>query len=352
MSCIIRELDKVSDHKIVHTGQNYDYELNEIFFDELDLRPVDFYLGSSDISLFKTIANIFVNIEELFNKNRPDAIVIYGDTNSCLAAYVAKRMHIPVFHLEAGNRCYDFRVPEETNRKIVDHLSDVNFVLSQEAKESLISEGFPKNRIFNVGSNIPEVFGSVEEKVCQSKILEKLGINSDYYLVSIHREENVDNDEILKNIVRNINDLAKETKTKVIWSAHPRLVKKLANANIQIDENYLFMNKPFGFIDFLKLQKNAKCLISDSGTVSEEVSILKIPAVTIRNAHERPEGMQEGVFIMSSKGNKLKSSVDYVIGESSRNNIGEPYPNVHNSGKITKIILSYIDYINAEIWKK
>lgn len=352
MSQVIKALDTCCDHIIVHTGQNYDHNLNQIFFNELSLRPVDYYLGCNTQDWANAISDIYVKTKKLFEKIKPDAVVVYGDTNSCLAVYVAKRMQIPIFHLEAGNRCFDYRVPEEINRKIVDHLSDVNLVLSQEAKENLIAEGFPRNRIFNIGSNMPEVIDSLKEKIARSSIIQELNIDQKYILVSIHREENVDNDEIIKNIIDKIKKYSIKNNVTCVWSCHPRLKKKLQKLNLSINNKLIKVCEPFGLIDYLKLQSNAKCLISDSGTVSEESSYLNIPTVTIRNAHERLEGMQNGIFVMSERASELEASIDLAINESSISSMKQTYSNQHNSFTVAKIILSYIEYVKREVYKQ
>jgi len=352
MSAVIKRLDEVCDHILVHTGQNYDYSLNQIFFDDLNLRPADYYLNSVGTSWAKTIGNIFESVEKLFSTIKPDALVVYGDTNSCLSVYIAKRMQIPIFHLEAGNRCFDFRVPEEINRKIVDHLSDINMVLCQEAKENLIAEGLPRNRIFNVGSNMPEVIANLKSKIDESTILEDLEIKGKFLLVSIHREENVDNLETLQNIVTSINKVVKEKGVNCIWTCHPRLRKMLPQLNEQINHDMIKLCSPFGLSDYLALQNSAICLISDSGTVSEEASILKIPCVTIRNSHERPEGMQQGAFIMSERGENLKEMIEFAMRPDAINSIGDVYPEQKISYNIAKIIISNISLIKREVYKK
>lgn len=351
MSAVIKRLDDCCNHILVHTGQNYDHELNQIFFDDLDIRPADYYLDAVGSSMAKTIGNIFVGVEKLFSEIKPDALVVYGDTNSCLSVYVAKRMQIPIFHLEAGNRCFDYRVPEEINRKIVDHLADVNMVLSQEAKENLIAEGLPRNRIFNVGSNMPEVIENLKFKIDESTIIEDLEIKNKFILVSIHREENLDDLMTLQNIVKSINKFVKENKIGCIWTCHPRLQKILPKLDEKIDEEYIQLCAPFGLSDYIALQKSACCLISDSGTVSEEASILKIPCVTIRNAHERMEGMQKGAFIMSERGENLDAMIEFAMQPDAVNSIGEVYPIKNTSYNVVKIILSNIESIKREVYK-
>ena len=352
MSSLIKVLDEFCEHIFVHTGQNYDYELNEIFFNDLGLRKPDYFLETGGTKFVDTIASVLVKVDELLNTIKPDALVVYGDTNSCLSVYVAKRLQIPIFHLEAGNRCFDFRVPEEINRRVVDHLSDINFVLSEQARQNLINEGLPSNRIFNVGSNMYEVIDKLMDKIQNSDILMRLNIVKPYYLISIHREENVEKERYLDAIVENINSLVIETQTPAIWSVHPRIRKVINEKYSKNLSDLVKLAKPFGIIDYIKLQSTTKCLISDSGTVSEEASILNIPAVTIRSAHERPEGMEHGVFSMATPMDDLTSHVNLAIDEHSLGQMGNPYPRVYNSKKILKIILSNISTINREVWKK
>lgn len=352
LSQVIRELDHVVHHIIVHTGQNFDYELNEVFFKDLGLRDVDHYLGCAGDTYAETIATLFVKTEALLKAEQPDAILIYGDTNSCLAAYIAKRMQIPIFHMEAGNRCFDSRVPEEINRKIIDHLSDVNMVLCQEAKENLLREGIRADRIFNVGSHLPEVIDRIKPKIKSSHVLQDLNLRGPYIVVSIHREENVDDFLTLKNIVNSINHVVEAMNVEAVLSCHPRLRLKLDAAAVQFDETRVKISKPLGFIDYLALQNSSLCVVSDSGTVSEEASILKIPAVTIRNSHERPEGMQDGVFCMSTQGAHLFEMIQYSIRDKSVSSIGDPYPKGSVSSSICKIVLSYIDQINQQSYLK
>jgi UDP-N-acetylglucosamine 2-epimerase len=352
MSSLLKLLDHYTNHIIVHTGQNYDYELNSVFFSDLELREPDYFLETGGNRFIPTIANILIKIENVLKEVKPDALVVYGDTNSCLSVYVAKRMQIPIFHLEAGNRCFDFRVPEEINRRIVDHLSDVNFVLSEQARQNLLSEGLPASRIFNVGSNMYEVIDQLQEKITKSSIHKELDITEPYYLISIHREENVEKSKHFESIVQNINNLVVETNTYAVWSVHPRIRQKIEQEFADQLSEKIILARPFGLIDYLRLQSDAKCIISDSGTVSEEASILNIPAVTIRSAHERPEGMDQGVFSMASPFENLSTHVKVACDSRSLENMGTPYPNTNNSFKILKIILSNISVIKREVWKE
>jgi len=356
MSLLFRELDLYTNHLIVHTGQNYDYELNNIFFKDLGIRKPDFFLNVADNKVANTIANVISESDKVFEKEKPDAILLYGDTNSSLSVISAKRRKIPVFHMEAGNRCFDQRVPEEINRKIVDHLSDINFVLTEHARRYLIAEGLPQERIIKSGSHMLEVLNHFKKKINNSKILNKLKQkNKKYFLFSFHREENVDDSINLKKIIDVMNELIRIYKIPIIVSTHPRTKKRLEKINKKIHSKILFL-KPFSFFDYVYLQKNALCVISDSGTITEEASILKFPAVTIRNTHERPEGMDEGIVVMSGmKVKNVLNSINLVIDMAKRNikfEIINDY-NVNNvSKKIIKCIFSYIDYVNITVWKK
>lgn len=355
---VIKELDKRTNHILVHTGQNFDYELNEVFFNDLEIRKPDYFLNVADSTLSKTIGNIIANSDEVMEKENPDAILLYGDTNSCLSIISAKRRKIPVFHMEAGNRCFDERVPEEINRKIVDHLADINLVITEQARYYLQREGIASERIIKVGSSMKEIFDKYKDKIENSKILEKLSLEKNkYFIVSSHREEVVDIKENLINLIKTLNALYDRYKYKIIFSTHPRtkkLIEKLGD--IKINENILF-SKPFGFFDYIYLQKNAFCVLSDSGTITEESSLLNFPAVTIRNVHERPEGNDEGTLIMCGyKKERVLKAVEVVTEQYKENkNIMktvEDY-NVNNlSLKVVRIILGYTDYINEYIWRK
>jgi len=292
MSRVISEFDKFTDHVLVHTGQNYDYELNQLFFEDLEIRKPDYFLDAVGDTTAHTIGLIIEKSDSVIKKEKPDAILLYGDTNSCLSVISAKRRKIPVFHMEAGNRCFDQRVPEELNRKILDHLSDINLVLTEHARRYLILEGIRPETVIKTGSHMPEVLSYYEDKINQSKILDKLNLKRDeYFLVSAHREENVDSPENMRNFFDTLNKLAEQYKLPVIVSTHPRTQKKINEfKNIKKSERIHFL-KPFGFCDYINLQMNALCVVSDSGTITEESSILNLPSIMIRNAHERPEGM-------------------------------------------------------------
>lgn len=351
-------LDQNSHHIIVFTGQNYDYELSQIFFDDLEFRKPDYFLEAGDSSPIRTVANIFVRFEDVLLKEKPDAILFYGDTNSCLGVIVAKRYKIPIFHMEAGNRCFNENVPEELNRKVVDHLSDINLVLTEHARRYLISEGIRQDRIIKTGSHMREVLTHFSEKIEKSKILEKEDLRKgDYFLVSIHREENVDDQKNLEKLLGALNSLAKKYQKKIIVSTHPRTQKRLENlSDFKMDEHVIFL-PPFGFFDYITLQKNAFLVISDSGTITEETDILKLKSVAIRNEHERPEGMDSGTLVMSGlDSDSVINSVQLVLNFSKKapDNIEniQDYIVQNVSEKIVKIIYSYTGYVNRNVWGK
>jgi UDP-N-acetylglucosamine 2-epimerase len=359
LSRVIHELDKFTKHVLVHTGQNFDYELNEVFFKDLKIRKPDFFLNVVGDSLAETIGNIISKSDKVFEEIKPDAVVLLGDTNSCLAAISAKRRKIPIFHLEAGNRCFDQRVPEEINRKIVDHLSDINLVYTEHARRYLISEGIKPEMIIKTGSPMKEVLEYHHQEINNSDILSKLNLLiDDYFVVSAHREENVDNEFIFKNFLLTLNAIASKYNKKVIVSTHPRTRKKLVESenNILLDSKITFL-KPLGFFDYVKLQKNASCVISDSGTITEESSILKFPAVTIRQVHERPEGMDEGTLIMCGmEKDEVLNAIQVVMQENSAckfvSKIVPDYDVDNISTKVIRIIMSYTSYVNRLVWKK
>tara|TARA_B110000046_G_C12966026_1_gene386754 strand:+ start:180 stop:1325 length:1146 start_codon:yes stop_codon:yes gene_type:complete len=359
LSRIIAELDKIVNHILVHTGQNYDFELNEVFFKDLGVRKPDYFLEAVGDSTAETIGNIIAKSDKVFEKENPDAALLYGDTNSCLAVISAKRRQIPIFHMEAGNRSFDQRVPEELNRKIVDHLSDINMPLTEQARDYLISEGIRPETVIKTGSCMKEILKFYKEKIDNSKVLQNLELEEgDYFVVSTHREENVDYPENLVLLLESLNAIAEKYQVPLIISTHPRTQNRLNSLENKIKMNSLIkFLKPMGFFEYIKLQQNAKCVISDSGTITEESSILSFPAIMIRAAHERPEGMDEGAVIMSGIGkDRILESIDVVIkqfefeGNSFR--IIQDY-NVENvSVKVVRIILSYIDYVNRTVWRK
>jgi UDP-N-acetylglucosamine 2-epimerase (non-hydrolysing) len=359
LSRVIAELENCVEHILVHTGQNYDYELNEIFFNDLGVKKPDYFLNAVGTTTAETIANILIRSDEILEKVSPDAVLLYGDTNSCLSVISAKKRQIPIFHMEAGNRCFDQRVPEELNRKIVDHLSDINMPLTEQARDYLIKEGIKPETIIKTGSCMKEILNFYRPKINNCNILSKLKLNKEkYFLVSIHREENVDYPENLKKLVDSLNALAEKYKYPVIVSTHPRTQKRLELIKNEINLNSLVnYMKPMGFFDYISLQENAFCVISDSGTITEESSILNFPAIMIRMAHERPEGMDEGSVIMSGiERHRIIESIDIIISQikNKKNSIKiiNDY-NVDNvSIKVVRIIISYIDYVNRTVWKK
>ncbi|QXV67016.1 UDP-N-acetylglucosamine 2-epimerase (non-hydrolyzing) [Mucilaginibacter sp. 21P] len=358
LSRVIAELDKFVEHIIVHTGQNFDYELNEIFFSDLGIRKPDYFLNAAGENAALTIANVISKSDELFDKVKPDALLLYGDTNSCLAVISAKRKKIPIFHMEAGNRCFDQRVPEEINRKIVDHLSDINMPLSEHARNYLIAEGLKPETVIKTGSPMREVLDHHAESIEASDVLQRENLKAgEYFIVSTHREENVDNEKNFQDLLASLNAISDKYGKKIIVSTHPRTRKKLEHLNIVNTNPNISFLKPFGFIDYIKLQRNAFCVISDSGTITEESSILNFPAITIRQAHERPEGMDEGTLIMSGlNAERIIDSINVVTSQFAENNnairMVKDYEIDNVSKKVLRIILSYTDYINRTVWKK
>lgn len=359
LSRVMAELDKNVEHILVHTGQNYDFELNEIFFKDLGVRKPDYFLNAVGKTTAETIGNILIKSDEIFEKVNPDAVLLYGDTNSCLSVISAKRRQIPIFHMEAGNRCFDQRVPEELNRKIVDHLSDINMPLTEQARDYLIKEGIRPETIIKTGSCMKEILSFYKEKINNCDVLGRIKVEArKYFIVSIHREENVDYPENLKKLVDSLNALAEKYNYPVIVSTHPRTQKRLDDIKNDIELNSLVKYmKPMGFFDYISLQKNACCVISDSGTITEESSILNFPAIMIRMAHERPEGMDEGTVIMSGiERSRVLEAVNIIVNQFTHNpnsiRIINDY-NVENvSIKVVRIILSYIDFVNRTVWKK
>lgn len=336
-------LDQYVNHIIVHTGQNYDYELNEIFFREMELRKPDHFLSIDTSTLGAAVGEIIKKSEEILRQEKPDAILVLGDTNSCLAAYIAKRMHIPVFHMEAGNRSYDFNVPEEINRRIIDHIADFNLVYTEHARRHLISEGLPHRRIYLTGSPMNEVLEHYLPKIRNSKVLQQLGIEKcKYFLVSAHREENVDNRENLKKIITILNELAKTYNFPVVVSTHPRTRKRLEQLDVEIHRNIQFL-KPFGFIDYVFLQMNAACTLSDSGTISEESSILSFPAISLRQSMERPEAQDTGSIILTGfDPSTVLQSIKIEMDENEngkQKSIPEDYKINNTSLRVVKLII-------------
>jgi UDP-N-acetylglucosamine 2-epimerase (non-hydrolysing) len=310
-------LDKHVNHIIVHTGQNYDYELNEVFWEEMELRRTDHFLEVDSSSLGAQVGDIIRQSEKILKQERPDALLVLGDTNSCLSAYMAKRMHIPIFHMEAGNRCFDFNVPEEINRRIIDHIADYNLVYTEHARRHLLSEGLPHNRIYLTGSPMKEVLDYYKPKIDASKILDELNLDKQgYFLVSAHREENVDDSNNLEKILNILDALVEEYKLPVIVSTHPRTRKRIEDLDNYDPSDLIRFMKPFGYFNYVHLQQNAKCVLSDSGTISEESAILSFPAVTIRNSMERPEAMDAGTIVLTGLGfGVVLNSINSVVSE-------------------------------------
>jgi UDP-N-acetylglucosamine 2-epimerase (non-hydrolysing) len=358
LSEVMKELDKHTNHIIVHTGQNYDYELNELFFEQLDVRPPDYFLEAVKGTVSETIGDIIAKADKILADIKPDALLIYGDTNSCLSVIPAKKRKIPIFHMEAGNRCFDQRVPEEINRKIVDHLSDINLPLSEQARDYLIAEGIKPETIIKTGSPMTEVLNANMGKILSSNILEKEKLEKKGYIVmSIHREENVDSPKNFNDLLESIDELTVKYKMPIIISTHPRTRKKLKEIGYEDKNPLIRFSKPYGFHEYNNLQMNAFCVISDSGTIAEEGSILNLPAVTIRQAHERPEGMDETTVIMSGLNkNRVLEAVEVATTHNKEEGRSikpvKDYEADNVSKKILRVILSYTDYINRTVWHK
>ena len=359
LSCVLKKLDSSDaiEHTFVHTGQNYDYELNEVFFEDLELRKPDFFLNSAGKNATETAGQILINIDPILEKVLPDAFLVLGDTNSCLCAIAAKKRHIPVFHMEAGNRCFDQRVPEETNRKIVDHISDINMTYSDIAREYLLSEGLNPDRIIKTGSPMFEVLNTYMPKVEKSSVLKKLNLEANkYFVVSAHREENITSEAKFFNLVDILNTVAEKFGFPVIVSTHPRTRKMIEKHNVQFHNNVLLM-KPIGLSDYIALQINSQAVLSDSGTISEESSILNFRALNIRDAHERPEAMEEASVMMVglNPDRVLQGLVQLQHQKTGKERTFRPVadysiPNV--SDKVVRIIISYTDYIKRVVWEE
>ncbi|MGH1816106.1 non-hydrolyzing UDP-N-acetylglucosamine 2-epimerase [Enterococcus casseliflavus] len=354
LSAVINRLEcsEAIDHVLVHTGQNYDYELNEVFFEDFKLKKPDCFLNAATGTAIETVGNILIKIDPILEEVKPDAFLVLGDTNSCLCAIAAKRRHIPIFHMEAGNRCFDQRVPEETNRKIVDHTADINLTYSDIAREYLLREGLPADRIIKTGSPMFEVLNSRKEDIENSSILEKLNLKqNEYFLVSAHREENISSKENFHDLVDSLNSIAEVYQYPIIISTHPRTMKMIEAEGIQFHELIQTM-KPMGFNDYNKLQMNAKAVLSDSGTISEEASILGFKALNIRQAHERPEAMEEAsVMMVGLKKTRILEGLEVLESQEDdtlRQVSDYSMPNV--SEKVLRIIVSYTDYVNRVVW--
>lgn len=358
MSRVIAELDRQVNHVLVHSGQNFDYELNQVFFDDLEIRKPDHFLNVNSETPAKAIGDIIVKADEVFEKEKPDAVLLYGDTNTCLAVIPAKRRKIPVFHMEAGNRCFDQRVPEELNRKVLDHLSDINLVLTEHARRYLIAEGIKPETIIKTGSHMDEVLNYYMPKVKKSEILKKLNFTEKkYFIVSAHREENVDSPDNLRDLLESLYALAEEYKYPIFVSTHPRTRKRLEALKDYKEHPLVIFEKPVGLTDYLHLQQKAFCVLSDSGTITEESSLMGFPAVTVRNAHERPEGMDVGTLIMCGlKKERLLDAIKVVVSQQNEDGHAMPvvldYLGGNVSKKIVRIVLSYTSYINRTVWHK
>lgn len=357
LSMVLPKMDRYFDHSLAHTGQNYDYELNEIFFEELGIRRPDYFLDVAGGTSAETVGNVIIQSDRLLEQLNPDAVLILGDTNSCMAAISAKRKKIPIFHMEAGNRCFDLRVPEEINRKIVDHIADINMPYSSIAREYLIAEGISPETVIKTGSPMFEVLTGYLPKITASDVLSKLNLtNQKYFLISAHREENIDADDNFVKLASIINNLVTKYQLPIIFSAHPRTRKKLEKNGVEFDKLVNIM-KPLGFIDYCKLQIHAKAVLSDSGTITEESSILNFPALNIREAHERLEGMEEGaVMMIGLEWRAISSGLDILEnqsrGESRSLLLVSDYSIPNVSDKVVRVINSYIDYVNRVVWKK
>jgi len=360
LSRVVAELEKYTDHLLVHSGQNYDYELNEIFFNELEIKKPDYFLNAVGETVAETIGKVIIESDKVFEKEQPDAVLIYGDTNTGLAVIPAKRRKIPVFHMEAGNRCFDQRVPEEINRKILDHLSDINLPLTEHARDYLIQEGIAPETVIKSGSTMQEVLNFYKPKIEKSTILERLNLSTgNYFLVSAHREENVDSKHNLTDLLNSLTAIHDTYGKEIIISTHPRTrnrLEQLLDAE-NLNKSGIRFLKPFGFFDYIKLQMQAFCVLSDSGTITEESSILNFPAINLRNAHERPEGMDQGAVIMSGlKSDRIVQAIEIVTSQyeecKSNFHVVPDYDIDNVSKKMVRIILSYIDYINRTVWSK
>ena len=358
LSRIIAELDRRTQHTLVHTGQNFDFELNGIFFRQLEIRRPDHFLRAAEPSAVQTIARVIVRTDEVLAKTKPDAVLIYGDTNSCLAAIAAKRRRIPVFHLEAGNRCFDERVPEEINRRIIDHISDINMPLTEQARHYLLAEGLRPETVIKVGSTMREVLEYYRSGIDRSDVLKRMDLSPKrYFVVSAHREENVDDESRLTRLMNGLDVLARQYDRRIVMSTHPRTRRRLAQLARTVGKrkgSRVEFLKPFGFFEWITLQRHAACVLSDSGTLTEEAALLGFPAVMIRDAHERPEGMDAGVAILSGlSGERVVQSVELALAQGppagGHSNVPD-YADTNVSRKVVRIILSYVDYVQRTTW--
>lgn len=357
LSRIIPQLDSYCEHTLVHSGQNYDYELSEVFFNDLGIRKPDVFLNAARDTPAETIGQVIICADQAIQNFQPEALLLLGDTNSCLSAIAAKRRKVPIFHMEAGNRCFDTRVPEEINRKIIDHISDINLTYTEIAREYLIREGIPPDQIIRIGSPMREVLAHYAPHIKSSDILERLSLSpQSYFLASVHREENVDHNENLIRVIDILNELAKQYQQPVIVSTHPRTRNKIARLNKATHPLVCFL-KPFGFFDYIKLQTEAKCVLSDSGTITEESSILNFPALNLRETHERPEGFEEAAVMLTGLSIDRVLQALSIIKNQARGDVRDltlvkDYTPQNVSKKVLRIIQSYTDYINRKTWHK
>lgn len=356
LSRVIYELDKHCQQILIHTGQNYDFELNEIFFRDLGIRKPDCFMDAAGSSVAETIANVIRRSDDLFQLHNPDALLVLGDTNSCLSVISAKRRKIPIFHMEAGNRCFDLSVPEEINRKIVDHVSDINLTYTEHARLNLLAEGIRPEVVMKTGSPMKEILDYYSDRIDASEVLRQLNLQQgQYFVVSAHREENVDNLENLAALLKTLKMLVLEYGIPVIVSTHPRTRMRMVEADLKMNDDRIHFLKPLGFFDYIKLQKNSMCVLSDSGTLTEESSILGFPAVTLRQVHERPEGMDQGTLIMCGLGSyQVMQALKTVISQVKEKpfEVVPDYLTTDVSRKVVRIIMSYVGYINRVNWHK
>ncbi|EFG0978859.1 UDP-N-acetylglucosamine 2-epimerase (non-hydrolyzing) [Escherichia marmotae] len=357
LSRVLAKLDEYCDHLIVHTGQNYDYELNEVFFKDLGVRKPDYFLNAAGKNAAETIGQVIIKVDEVLEQEKPEAMLVLGDTNSCISAIPAKRRRIPIFHMEAGNRCFDQRVPEETNRKIVDHTADINMTYSDIAREYLLAEGVPADRIIKTGSPMFEVLTHYMPQIDGSDVLSRLNlISGNFFVVSAHREENVDTPKQLAKLANILNTVAEKHDIPVVVSTHPRTRNRINENGIQFHKNILLL-KPLGFHDYNNLQKNARAVLSDSGTITEESSIMNFPALNIREAHERPEGFEEGaVMMVGLETERVLQALEIIVtqprGETRLLRQVSDYSMPNVSDKVVRIIHSYTDYVKRVVWKQ
>lgn len=356
LSRVLAALDRTCEHVLVHTGQNYDYELSEVFFEDLGIRKPDRFLNAAQGSPSATIGNILIAMDEVLVADRPDALLVLGDTNSCLSVIPAKRRRVPIFHMEAGNRCFDARVPEETNRRIVDHTADINLTYSDIAREYLLAEGLPADRVIKTGSPMFEVLHHYMDRIDASDVVDRLGLDEqDYFVVSAHREENIESDRTFFRLVDIVNDVAKTYNRPVIVSTHPRTKNRIDAAGVSFHQN-VQLGKPLGFHDYVRLQKSARAVLSDSGTITEESSILNFPAINIREAHERPEGMEEAAVMMTGLNvERVRQALSILEtqgrGEQRDMRLVADYSMPNVSEKVVRIVHSYTDYVQRVVWR-